>query len=381
MRTIVITQPRTIVCGRNASLECVEHVFRRGSRRVLFVTGSYTARLAAPMVDELRHKGLEVAIYSEISQEPTIVAFESALRAAINFSPDTVIGLGGGSPLDVSKLIAAFIDEKRNVRECFGIGLLTHRTPYLLCLPTTSGTGSEVSPNAILLDEEAHLKKGVISPWLVPDATFIDPQWMVSMPRAVTAGTGMDALTHCIEAYANKFAHPAVDIYALGGIQLIGNNLLAAIQNPDDLVVREKVAIGSLFGGLCLGPVNTAAIHALSYPLGGRYHVPHGISNALLLPHVLRFNLRAASRRYAEIALALGATPAANDTETGLRGIEILEQLAVNAGIPMRLRDWDISQNEIAGMARSAMEVTRLLQNNVREITLQDAISIYERAY
>jgi alcohol dehydrogenase class IV len=170
-------------------------------------------------------------------------------------------------------------------------------------------------------------------------------------------------------------------MYALGGIGLIGKNLLAAIRSPENLDVREKMAVGSLFGGFCLGPVNTAAVHALSYPLGGRYHVPHGISNTLLLPHVLHFNLPSAVKRYADIAIALGAERSSTDEQTALHGIEVLEHLARDAGIPLRLRDWNVPHSAIEEMAIGAMEVTRLLRNNPREITLEDAIAIYEAAY
>jgi alcohol dehydrogenase class IV len=347
----------------------------------MLFTGRHTATLAEPLAARMREGGLIVAVYSEISQEPTTAVFETAVVAARDFSPDTVVGVGGGSPLDVAKLAATLIDESRDLYDCFGIGVLTHRNAYLVCLPTTSGTGSEVSPNSILLDEEAQLKKGVISPWLVPDATFIDPELMVSMPPLITASTGMDALTHCIEAYANRFAHSGVDMYALGGIRLIGGNLLAAIRCPGDLEVREKMAVGSLFGGFCLGPVNTAAVHALSYPLGGRFHVPHGMSNALLLPHILRFNLPAAVGRYADIAVALGIERAATDEQTALRGIEALGCMASEACIPLRLRDWEVPHSAIEEMAIGAMEVTRLLRNNPREITRDDAMAIYEAAY
>jgi alcohol dehydrogenase class IV len=329
----------------------------------------------------LRSSGAVCDIYSEVPQEPTIGVYETALTAGRHFQPDTIVGIGGGSPLDVAKLLAAFVDEQRDISQFFGIGLVEHRTVHLVCMPSTSGTGSEVSPNAILLDEREELKRGVISPWLVPDATFVDPHFMTSMPAMVTAGTGMDALTHCIEAYANRFAYPAIDKYALGGIQLISGNLLQAIRSPDNLDLRENVAIGSLFGGLCLGPVNTAAVHALSYPLGGRFHVPHGISNTLMLPHVLRFNLPAAPERYEQIALALGITRGATREATALAGIERIETLAREAAIPMRLREWGVPSHALKEMASAALGVTRLLRNNPRDLTHEDALLLYEAAY
>jgi alcohol dehydrogenase class IV len=380
-RIVTLMQPRTVVCGAQASQRCVTDLLERGMQRILFITGRYTARYAQEMAERLREHGSECQVDSGISHEPTIADFEASLRAARAFAPHTVVGLGGGSPLDVAKLVAALLPEKRDVRDFFGTGLLAPRRTHLVCLPSTSGTGSEVSPNSILLDEAQAQKKAVISPWLVPDATYIDPSLMTSMPALVTAGTAMDALTHCIEAYANKFAHPAVDAYALSGIRLIADHLLTALNAPADLRAREHLAIASCFGGFCLGPVNTAAVHALSYPLGGRFHVPHGIANALLLPHVLRFNLPAAPARYAAIAQALGCPPQGSAEEQASQGIARIEELAREAAIPMRLGDWGVPREAIGEMAFAAMEVTRLLGNNPRIVTHADAEAIYLAAY
>ena len=171
----------------------------------------------------------------------------------------------------------------------------------------------------------------------------------------------MDALTHCIEAYTNKFAHPAVDIYALQGIRLIAANLERAVKDGKDVEAREALALGSLYGGLCLGPVNTAAVHALSYPLGGEFHIPHGLSNAILLPSVMKFNAEVNVKRYAEVAIALGCKPGKDDAETAANGVDFIYRLAEAVGIPKKLTDLGIPQTAVDGMARAAMEVQRLL--------------------
>jgi alcohol dehydrogenase class IV len=251
----------------------------------------------------------------------------------------------------------------------------------LVCLPTTAGTGSEVSPNAVLLDEAEQMKKAVISPHLVPDATFIDPELMRSVPAHVTAATGLDALTHCIEAYTNNFSHPMVDTWALDGIRLIANALATTVRAPGNLAAREQVALGSLYGGLCLGPVNTAAVHALSYPLGSRYHVPHGHANAILMPHVCRFNLAAAPERYRNIALALGAQDQGSPEVTALTGIEKLWQLIRNTGLEMNLSRLNIPKADIPAMAAAGINVTRLMKNNLRPMTQADAEAIYNSAF
>jgi alcohol dehydrogenase class IV len=229
------------------------------------------------------------------------------------------------------------------------------------------------------LDEADEMKKGVISRHLVPDAAFVDPLLTLSVPPAVTAATGLDALTHCIEAFANRHAHPAVDTYALAGIRLISGNLARAVRNGSDVEARAALSLGSLYGGLCLGPVNTAAVHALAYPLGGRFHVAHGVSNAVMLPGVLRFNLPAAAERYAQVADALGVQR--NGAGMAEAGIRAIEELSRACGIPQRLSELGVPRSALPELARCAMQVTRLLKNNPRALTEAEAVAIYEAAF
>lgn len=381
MQSIAMTQPRRLVCGPGAAEQVITDLKERNIARALFLTGRSSRDRALTLVGALNSAGTQTQVWSEIAGEPTIEDFDRIHRVAVGFMPDALVGIGGGSVLDVAKLVAAMLSEDRPVRDVLGINLLRRRSVYLACLPTTAGTGSEVSPNSILLDEQAEMKKGIISRWLVPDAAYIDPLLMTSMPALVTAGTGIDALTHCIEAYANRAAHPLTDRIALDGIRLISRSLLTAISNPDNLEARSDMAYASLFGGLCLGPVNTAAVHALAYPLGGRFHIPHGIANALMLPHVLEFNLPAAPDRYAAIAVALGAEARGDCIDTAKAGISALRDLMVRTGIPMRLSNWHVPKEAVAEMADAAMQVTRLLKNNPRQMNIEDAIHIYESAF
>lgn len=317
----------------------------------------------------------------DILAEPTLNDFNKILDSAREFRADSVVGIGGGSVLDVAKLVAAFIDSDQKAEDCFGTGFIKKKGLWLACLPTTAGTGSEVSPNAILLDERDRLKKGIVSPYLLADTAYVDPMLTMTVPSKVTADTGMDALTHCIEAYTNKFAHPAVDIYALQGIKLIAANLLRAVRDGNDTEAREAMSLGSLYGGLVLGPVNTAAVHALSYPLGGEFHIPHGLSNAILLPSVMKFNRPANLRKYAEVAIACGAPQGKDDNETAQNGVDFIYELSKAVGIPQKLSDLNIPQSAVDGMAKAAMEVQRLLKNNPREVTEQDARDIYNSLY
>jgi alcohol dehydrogenase class IV len=352
-----------------------------GLKSVCIVTTPPTRGHAERLAADIRRGGARVVVWDDCLREPARRDFENVLAVARAADVDAVIGLGGGSAMDLAKLVAALLDGKQDIAEVSGVGLLKGRAAWLACIPTTSGTGSEVSPIAILLDEDALLKKGVVSPYLVPDAAYVDPELTLTMPSAVTASTGLDALTHCIEAYANRFAHPMIDTFALEGIRLIANSLLRAVHQGDDLQARTDMARGSLYGGLCLGPVNTAAVHALAYPLGGEFHIAHGISNALLLPHVLAFNLPAATDRYAVVAQALGCDGSGSRESVARRGLDHVRQLSEDCGIPLRLSLHGVTRDSIPRMADGAMTVTRLLERNVREVHLEDALRIYEEAY
>jgi alcohol dehydrogenase len=371
---LTLHQVPQLVFGAESLLSAREHLQSLGIKRPFIVTFP-SARAHA----ERLHPN--ACVNDSMRSEPTVNHFYQLLETARTVKPDAIIGLGGGSVLDVAKLLGALCDSAQSLSEAFGSGNLGRRILPLFCIPTTAGTGSEVSPNAILLDETVRVKKAVISPYLVPDAAFIDPALMLTVPAHITASTGLDALTHCIEAYANNFAHPLVDTWALDGIRHIAAYLATAVREPGNLEARTHLALGSLYGGLCLGPVNTAAVHALSYPLGSHHHIAHGHANAILLPHVLRFNLSAAPRRYAAIALALGATEQPALEATARAGIDSLWQLIEQTDLEIRLSALRIPESEIPSLAAKGLAVTRLMKNNVAEITQKDAEFIYTAAF
>lgn len=381
MKAITLLQPQKIVFGTGCIETFTEDYKKMGLQRLMVLTAPPILPLIEEPLANLKAAGVSIEIFQNILAEPTVNDFKQILEVARQFKADSVVGIGGGSVLDVTKLVAAFLNSDQQVEDCFGTGFIKAKGLWFACLPTTAGTGSEVSPNAILLDERDHLKKGIVSPYLIADAAYVDPKLTWTVPAKVTADTGMDALTHCIEAYTNKFAHPSVDIYALQGIRLIAANLEKAVKDGKDVEAREALAFGSLYGGLCLGPVNTAAVHALSYPLGGEFHIPHGLSNAILLPSVMKFNMPANVKRHAEVAIALGCEPGKNDEETAQRGVEFIYRLAEAVGIPKKLTDLGIPQTAVPGMAKAAMQVQRLLKNNPREVTEQDALEIYNSLY
>ncbi len=379
-RPIALTNVGRVQFGTDAALHCAADLAERGCARPFLVTTKPTRHLCDPLVDACRAAGLAVTVWDAIAGEPTLTDFASAMAAARDEAADCVIGLGGGSAMDVAKLVAALFDGAQSIDAVIGVDLLKARALPLACIPTTAGTGSEVTPIAILEDEAQDLKKGVVSKHLVPDFAYLDPGLTVSMPRAVTASTGIDALTHCIEAFANKFAHPLVDMFALEGIRLIAAHIERVCADGTDIEARAAMLRASFFGGMCLGPVNTAAVHALAYPLGGTFHVPHGVANSILLPHVLRFNLEAAPARYAAVAQALGVARTGDDRADAAQGVERIAALSRRIGIAPGMSAFGISSNAIPHMAAAAMTVTRLLMRNPRELTEADAARIYEAA-
>ena len=303
MRSINLYFPTKLSVGAGCRKEFSAEASGITLSRILVITFPEILQVLDPLFEELRQGGISLDIDDSIRKEPGFRDFDKVLDKAQKHQPQLVLGIGGGSVLDVAKLVAAQLYNNQTTEEITGINKLSGRKTKLACMPTTAGTGSELSPNAILLDEDEELKKGIISPHLVPDMVYIDPELTLSVPPSVTAATGIDAFTHCLEAYVNKNAHPMIDGYAIEGMRLIIGSLETAILEPGNLQARSDLALGSMYGGMCLGPVNTTAIHALSYPLGSEFHIAHGLSNALLLPYVMEFNLPVAEERYALLDL------------------------------------------------------------------------------
>lgn len=379
-RRIDLCLVRTVRIGTDCLDMAAQDCLAAKASQVFLVTSQPLLPVAQRLSAVLEAAGLGVTLWLGPDGEPTSHQVYDATEKARTAKADYIFGLGGGSAMDIAKLVASLAHNVQNLADIGGIGLLSHRALPLALVPTTAGTGSEVTPIAIVEDTERQIKVGVVSPHLVPDVCYLDPVLTVSLPASVTAATGIDALTHCIEAYANRYSHPLVDSWALEGIRLINSHLETAVAQPANLPAREAMLLASHLGGMCLGPVNTAAVHALAYPLGGEFHIPHGVANSLLLPHVLRFNLPAAPTRYAAIAHALGIASSGNamqDAEQGIRRIEVLSQAI---GITRNLSAVGINHNALPKMAASAMTVQRLLKNNLRELREEDALTIYTAA-
>lgn len=379
MKQVELCLPGKIVVGTACLEKWVEEALQRHAKKVLVLSVDPIWPMLEESLSLAEKQSLKIKrLNYALSGEPTTDYFDLLRKEAASFKPDVVVGVGGGSVLDLAKLLAALSDKKTPVSKCFGKNLIDKRNIALFCLPTTSGTGSEVSPNAILLDQADGEKKGIISPYLVPDVSLVDPELSLSLPIKLTAETGMDALCHCVEAYINKNAHPLVDTFALKGISLIARNLVKACMDSRNRPAREALALASTMGGLCLGPVNTCGVHALSYGLAGKYHLSHGLANALLLPEVMRFNQPVCLARYAAMGREMGLPMGRDNQRNAEMVIDAIRQLSAHCGIPQHLSELGVQAADIPEMADMAMNVTRLLENNPRELTREDVIAIYE---
>ncbi len=353
------------------------------TRRALIVTDS--GFLNTGLVDAPRHSleqaGLSVDIYSDVVADPPQAVVLAAVDFARSRGIDLVIGLGGGSSMDVAKLIAVLAGNEQNISAIYGIGNVKGGRLPLVQVPTTAGTGSEVTNIAIVTTGET-TKTGVVAPQLYADLAVLDASLTLGLPPKVTAATGIDAMVHAIEAFTSKHKkNPLSDLFARQALTLLSSNLLKACEKGSDIDARQAMLLGAYFAGQAFSNAPVAAVHALAYPIGGIFHVPHGLSNSLVLPHVLRFNLPAAAVHYAELATLVvpGLTGSDEAKAQGLIGA--MQQIAQATGIETSLRQMGIQESDIDRLADDAMLQTRLLGNNPRELTRADAHAIYSAAY
>lgn len=352
------------------------------ARRVLIISdkGVAAAGLVKAPQQQLQDAGLSVTLIDSTPPEPDVAdvqAIEATARAAGPF--DLVVGIGGGSAMDVAKIIAVLLAHPLNLRDLLGKKAdITARGLPTVMVPTTSGTGSEATPNSIILVPEDELKVGIVSARLMPDAVILDARLTLTLPPAVTASTGMDALTHAIECYCSKKANPFSDLYALEGIRLIARSIRRAVHQGDDLQARADLLLGAYWGGVCIATSSTTAVHALAYPLGGKYRMPHGLSNAILLPSIMAFNQLGNESRFAAMARAMALpVDGLGDSEAAAAFVQALRDLNRDLGVPDSLRSLNIQPAELEGLVDGAAKVTRLLDNNPRPMTRDDMRALY----
>lgn len=368
--------PSKVIFGADTSNLMGDMIKKLGCRKVMLVTDKGLSRIGIPEIikAKLESEGLNMGIYDEIASEPKETEIDHAVKRFRLDNFDAVIGLGGGSSLDSAKVIAVLGNESRTLSEIYGTKKIFERKIHLILIPTTAGTGSEATPNALFMDSKNN-KNPVISPYLLPDVAVLDPKLTVGLPDNITAFTGMDALAHCLESWVSTNGNVISEAYAYEGIRLIAESIETAVINGKDIEAREKMLLGSYLGGMALTIAGTTAVHALSYPLGKR-GVPHGMANGLLLPRVFKFNLPSCVRSLATLAPILGLV-GSDHFELAAEVIKVLDDLLKRLPIPKTLGEFNINSSEIPTMATEALLNERLLQNNPHPILQDDVEKIY----
>jgi alcohol dehydrogenase len=361
-----------IVFGSGVAHELGPRGHAMGANRTLVVADAFNAS-RVPCLD----LSGTVTVFGEVQPEPDIPNLERALAFAEEARPDLVIGFGGGSAMDLAKLVAALPGSGQTLHEVVGPEKVAGRRVGLIQVPTTSGTGSEAGTRALVGDPATKNKLAVQSRHMLADVAVIDPDLTATVPPAVTAATGVDALAHCVEAYTSRKAHPLIDLYAIEGARLVGRFLTRAVRDGSDKEARAGLSLAALYGGFCLGPVNTTAGHAVAYPLGTRHHIPHGLACALIFPHTLAFNAPVVPEKTRAILDALGLPDA---TEEG-SVMSAATRWCANLGLEMRLSRLGVPEDDLPIMAAEAHGIRRLLDNNPRDISRDAILSIYRAAY
>lgn len=365
-RPLRLHQPRRLEYGLGSAVEVGAWARVEGFDRILVLT----QRSMAGRVADLGLPG-QVQMFTDVQPEPDTDNLALALQAAQAARPDLVVGFGGGSVMDLAKLVTV-LRGSQVLTDIIGPNKVQARQNALALVPTTAGTGSEAGIRALVTDVATGMKVAVESPFLLADMVALDPSLTMTLPPAVTAATGVDAMAHCVEAFTSRKSHPLIDSYALMGIDLVARYLPRAVADGSDAEARAGLLLAAYYGGICLGPVNTAAGHALAYPLGTRLKLPHGLANAIIFPHVLAFNEPAVPEKTAKVVSRLGLT---GDLRTAAHA------WCAGLGLEMRLRDHGAGEEQLSDWAAEAHGIRRLMDNNPRDMSVADIKTIYQAAF
>ncbi|MTI59371.1 MAG: iron-containing alcohol dehydrogenase [Firmicutes bacterium] len=381
MQNITFQIPKRVELGFSRSKELGQIVQEMNSSTLLIVVDYNLMRLGLVdgVLDNLKNIGIEYSIFDDIKGEPTIREIDQAIKKMNIGQYDGVVGIGGGSALDTAKLFAVAGNINDSIREYIGEKIIKPGLPTIM-IPTTSGTGSEATPNSIVKDEENDIKIGLIGPALIPEIVILDPELTLSLPAKVTAETGIDAFTHAIECFICNKANDMSNLYALEAIHLISKYLVEAVKNGSNKKARYNMLLGSFYGGVAITNSGTGAVHALAYPLGGKYGVAHGLSNSILLADVMEYNAKAVPEKFVKVAemMELKTNGLSKERIVDLV-VDKIRNLTIEAGI--KVGSLNIGGDDIVDLANSALTVQRLLKNNPRPIEFEDAKGIYEKVF
>ena len=374
--------------GSGISVSSSQEISKILGSNILFITDKdlMSLKLTEPTLNQLKKFSSKVEIFEDVEADPSLKTLLKSIEIGKKMNATGVIGFGGGSSMDVAKLTSLILGSNENIEEAWGVSNAKGPRLPLVLVPTTAGTGSEVTPISIITVGEEE-KKGVSSPIILPDVAILDPDLTLGLPAHTTAATGIDAMVHAIEGYAsaNKNNNPISKMFSVEALKLLGGSIEKAVFDGSNLEARGNMLIGAMLAGKSFANSPVAAVHALAYPIGGTFHVSHGLSNSLVLPYVLRFNSadNKATKDYAELAPFVFPDINTNQGSQAVCSefIDRMESLSKKLGLPQKLREVNIPKEACEKMAKDAMKQTRLLVNNPREVTEKDALNIYESAW
>ncbi len=383
MSIVTFKMTQRIINGAGSFAKLPEEAAALGAKRILLITGQniFKSGLAQKTVDMLTAQGFAVDMFNDVEPDPSVETAEDAAAKGKAFKADCVIAVGGGSSLDTAKVCSVLITNEGSARSMLGVDNVKKPGVATILVPTSAGTGSEVTDLAILSDNIAKLKIGVDSRYLLPSSVLLDPELTISLPRSATAASGLDALIHAMEAYTSVRATPLTDLFAEQAIRLIAPNLRGAWARGDRLDVREAMLTGSLYAGIAFGNAGVTAVHAFAYPIGAEFHIPHGVANSIMLVPVFRFNMTGNLARFAKLAEFLGEdTQGLSQKAAAEKAIAHIVQLVDDLEVSRHLADFGVKQEHVPDLAKGVLEVKRILANNPRTLNYEEACAIYQAA-
>ncbi|HFI0500851.1 TPA: iron-containing alcohol dehydrogenase [Streptococcus suis] len=375
-----LKMPKHIIAGEHA-LEELGNILSSKVKKVALFTDPVLIKLGLIDLPKeiILNKGIELVVLSDIPAEPTYLQVQEIVDQFCRENADFIVAIGGGSVMDVAKLASISKRGSASIKELLDYPLMAKKEVPSLMIPTTAGTGSEATPNSIVGVPEKDLKVGIVNPEMIADYVILDGRMIKNLPKPIAAATGVDALCHAIECFTSTKANPFSDTFALEALDLIMNNIVEACTNSEALEAKNNMLLGSFYAGVAITTSGTTAVHALSYPLGGKYHIAHGVSNAILLMPVMRFNEPAIRERLASAydRVILGGNPTATLAEKSKVMLERLQSIVEILDIPTNLREFNVPKTDLEALVEAGMQVQRLLVNNMRHVSADDARSIY----
>lgn len=381
-KNYILKMPKKVFGGKESLNKIKDIITEVGCKKILLLTdeGIYKAGLIDRILPKFNNKGIDIKLINNIPTEPKVNEVNIIYQHAKKIEADMLIAMGGGSVIDVTKLIAVLKTSKYSIYDIVKDSRIIEKGIITLMIPTTAGTGAEATPNAIVTIPEKEIKVGVVNDNLIADYVILDPSLTLELPKKITASTGIDALAHALECYISKKANPFSDIFALKAIELIFNNLEKAYNDGNNLEARNNMLLASFYGGVSIATSSTVAVHALAYPLGGKYGIPHGVSNAMLLAEVMAFNKDEIVDKLACISDQINKDYIDKSTDEKAKFvIDSIFRLVKSINIPDNLKECGISEKDINSMVKGASKVTRLLNNNPKKMTKKDIYNIYKK--